>query len=229
MPEKQYIRGWDEDLRPVFFSVADIVDKLESLQCDFQTGRCVIEVPSSALHIRDVVARVVFLSVTGDTIQIDLPMLDSLRARTSLKEQVVLSLKSFDQAVIESVGSVRLRNGTHLHAVSFNFLRMELWEELDEAIIWLTIRAFNAEHLCLRRHFDFVGIDYSVLGMLREPNVKGLARYINTNIGGLKRAPGMPPFGTVSLSRIQCTLDHAGIIKIRGRRRVNQQGRPGTQ
>lgn len=219
MPENQYIEGWDEDLRPRFFSVADILDRLESLQCDFRSGRCVIEVPSSKIRIRDVVARVVFLSATGNTIQIDLPMLESCRAKTSLGERVVLPLKAFDQAEIDSLGNIELSNGTRVHAVNFNFLPAEPWEELDQAIVWLAIRAFKAEHICLRRHFGVVGIDYTVLPMLHEPNVKELARYISDNIASLKRAPGMPPFGFVAQSRIQRTLNRAGITKVRGRRR----------
>ena len=74
-----------------------------------------------------------------------------------------------------------------------------------------------AQQRCYRQLV--VRIDYSILHIMREPNVKDLARYINQHIGDLPRAEGKPPFGFVPTSKIQRTLDIADIGKVRGRRR----------
>lgn len=106
-----------------------------------------------------------------------------------------------------------------MHAVDFDTIKFPAWTDLEEAIIWLTIRAFKAEHMFLRRRRRVIGIDYGILHIMREPNVKELAIFINEHIGTLPRANGKPPFGFVPTATIQRTLDLAGIGKVRGRKR----------
>ena len=112
--------------------------------------------------------------------------------------------------------------------LKFDLVSVPPWTDLDEAIVWLTIKAFQAEHIFLRRYFltrpsenepaffRRVGIDYGILHTLREPNVKDLTRYINKHIGALPREGGKAPFESVAISRVQRTLNIAGIGKVRG-------------
>lgn len=220
MVATRVIKGWDDDCRPIVSNVAEALEKLSSLGCDLEASRCWLEVPASAVGKTALVARLVFLAADGDEIRIDLPMLQGCRARTTQGAPIYLQLEAFDQAEVDARGNVLLRDGRSVHAVNFDTVRFpEPWTDLEEAIIWLTIRAFKAEHIFLRRHFGWVGIDYGILHIMQEPNVKDLARYINEHIGQLPRAMGKSPFGFVPTSKIQRTLDIAGIGKVRGRRK----------
>lgn len=214
------IQGWNEDSQPTINNVAEALERLSSLGCDLEAGRCWLEVPRPAVGRPALVARLFFSSADGDEIRIDLPMLQGCRARTTLGAPIDLLLEDFDKAEVDSLGNLRLRNGRSVHAVNFDTVRFPgPWTDLEEAIIWLTIRAFKAEHIFLRRHLDVVRIDYSILHIIREPNVKELALYINKHIGQLPRAEGKPPFGFVPISKIQRTLDMVNIGKVRGRPR----------
>lgn len=214
------IRGSDDDCQPTINNIAEALEKLRSLGCDLEAGRCWLEVPPSAPGKPALVARLFFSAADGNEVRIDLPMLHRCRAKTTLGAPISLSLEAFDRAEIDARGNVSLRDGSSVHAVTFETVRFpEPWTDLEEGIIWLTIRAFKAEHIFLRRHLHVVGIDYSVLHLMREPNVKELALYINKHIAELPRPDGKPPFGFVPTSKIQRTLDIAGIGKVRGRKR----------
>ena len=109
----------------------------------------------------------------------------------------------------------------------------EPWTDLEEAIIWLTIRAFKAEHIFLRRHFLLSRHEHlpgryqsvaSIMGFstsCASQMSKRSSRYINEHIGQLPRANGKSPFGFVPISKIQRTLAIAGIGKVRGRPRTD--------
>jgi hypothetical protein len=218
MVAMRIIQGWDDACQPTIKNIAEALEKLSSLGCDLETGRIWIEVPPSAPDKPSLVARFVFSAANGDVIRIDLPMLRGCRARTTLGAPIYLSLEAFHQAEVDPLGNVCLRDGSSVHAVNFNTVRFPgPWTDLEEAIIWLTIRAFKAEHIFLRRLHHTVGIDYGILHIMREPNVKELARYINEHIGQLPRAEGKPPFGFIPISKIQQTLNIVGIGKVRGR------------
>jgi hypothetical protein len=67
-----------------------------------------------------------------------------------------------------------------------------------------------------RAEYRWIFIDYSILHILHEPNVKALTHYINEHIGKLPRATGKRPFKPVAISRVQRTLKIAGVTKVRG-------------
>ena len=92
--------------------------------------------------------------------------------------------------------------------------------DLEHAIVHLTIRFLNADHIGFRYIPEpgFWWIDYSRLRELCVQNVKELALYIDCHIGKLPRGDGEPPLGPVSLDKIQRTLSMAGIRKARGRK-----------
>ena len=213
------IQGWDQACQPTIVNMAEALDKLRSLGCDLETGRCWIEVPTTSGEAA-LVARLFFSTAHGlDQALLDLPMLQGCRVWTTLGAPRYVSLEAFDQAEVDGRGSVSLQDGTSVHAVEFDTVTFPKWTELGEAIVWLTIKAFKAEHIFLRRYGPVIGIDYGILHIMREPNVKALAVYINENIRELSRATGKPPFGFVPTATIRRTLDVAGIVKVRGRRR----------
>lgn len=129
--------------------------------------------------------------------------------------------------------SAKLTDGRSVYSVNFDLIQFPTrWTDLEEAIVWLTIKAFKAEHIFLRRHvlarrddlsspleYQVIGIDYSILHTMRESNVKNLTGYINDHIGELPRGNGQPKFGPVSEDKVQQTLNLAGISKIRGPKR----------
>jgi hypothetical protein len=218
MVAMQIIQGWDDACQPTIKSIAEALEKLSSLGCDLEAGRCWITVPPSAPSKPALVARFFYAAANGDEIRIDLPTLQGCRARTTRGAPIYFPLEDFDQAKVDPLGNVSLRDGSSVHAVNFDTVDFPAWTHLDEAIVWLTIRAFKAEHIFLRRQCRWGGIDYGILHIMREPNVKELALYINEHIGQLEPAPGKPPFGFVPVSRIRRTLEIAGIGKVRGRR-----------
>ncbi|MDP2410280.1 MAG: hypothetical protein Q8M26_08330 [Pseudolabrys sp.] len=219
----QVIQGWDSACQPTIRSIDDALRSLRSRGYDFAAGDCRIEVPRSALDRPCGVARLTLTAAADrDDIRVDFPTLRGCRALTTGGTPIDLALEAFDQADVDGLGNVLLRDGRSVHAVTFDVVGYPRWTELDEAIIWLTIRAFKAEHIFVRRHPFMIGIDYGILHIMREPNVKELTNYINEHIGQLPRAEGERPFRTVPISRIQRTLDIAGIRKVRGRRRASQ-------
>ena len=212
------IQGWDEGCRPTIFNIAEALEKLRSLECDLEMGRCWIDVPSSSGQAA-LAARLFFSNAEADQVRIDLPFSQGARTLTTLGTPRYVSLATFDQAEVDPLGNVTLRDGSSVHGVKFDTVMFPEWTDLEEAIIWLTIRASKAEHIFLRRYGHVIGVDYGILHIMREPNVKVLARYINEHIGELPRTGGKPPFGFVSTATIQRTLDIAGVKKVRGRRR----------
>jgi hypothetical protein len=159
----------------------------------------------------------------------DFPLLQAARARTSLEVPCTLPLEALDKAEVDADGNVRLTDGRWVHSLQFEPVEVPgPWTDLDEAIIWLTVKAFGAGHLFVRRHLPFadaqgepgryrcVFIDYSILHTLHEPNVKALTRYINNNLTTLARQPGARPFKRVTISRVRSTLRIAGVTKVRG-------------
>lgn len=218
MAVPRVIRGWDETCRPTIANIAEALEKLRSLGCDFETGRCWIHVPSTSAEA-PLVARLFFSTAKGDEVRLDLPMLQGCRAWTTMGAPRYVPLEALDQSEVDADGNISMRDGTSVHAVDFDTLRFPEWTDREEAIIWLTIQAFKAEHIFLRRYGPVIGIDYGILHIMREPNVKMLARYINDHIEKLPRANGKPPFGFIPAATIQRTLDIAGVRKVRGRKR----------
>ena len=165
-------------------------------------------------------------------VRFDLPMLHGVKARTTLRAPRQLPLEALDRAEVDPLGNVTLTDGTSVHAVNFDLAEFPgPWTDLEEAIIWLTIKAAKAEHIFLRRYFltrpaenepalyRSVGIDYGILHTLREPNVKALTRYINEHIRTLPREGGKAPFQPVTIPKVQRTLNIAGVGKVRGHKR----------
>jgi hypothetical protein len=230
---KGILRGWDDDSQPTVRNLAEVLETLSQHGCDLEAGRLWFEAPptnsSSAL-----VARLLFSSTSENIdVRFDLPLLQGAKARTTLGAPCSLPREILDQAEVDCLGNVRLTDGRWVHAVQFEAVDFPgPWTDLDEAIIWLTIRAFEAEHLFVRRHFPYrrskgepfrygwVFIDYSILHILREPNVKELTRYINEHIQALPRESGKPPFKPVTIPKVQRTLNIAGVRKARGNRQL---------
>lgn len=225
----QIIRGWDDDGQP---TVSDLVGVLEVLRrhgCDLEGGHLWFKV-ATANSSPATVARLVFsAAVTASLTRFDFPLLRAAKARTTLEVSCSLSLEALDKAEVDADGNVCLTDGRWMHSLQFEPVDVPgPWTDLDEAIIWLTIKAFDAERLFMRRHFPFadvegqpakyrcVFIDYSILHTLHEPNVKALTRYINDNIATLPRESGKKPFQRVAISRVRSTLRIAGVTKVRG-------------
>lgn len=217
MARTNIIKGWDDACQPLINNIAEALYKLALLDCDLEKGRCWIEVPSQS---EDAAFSFLFFSAPdGNQIRVDFPLSQRCRAISTLGAPRYLPLRAFDHAEVDSQGNVLLQDGTSVHAVNFEPVTFPKWTDRQEAIIWLTIRAFRAEHIFLRRHEHVVGIDYSNLHILHEPNVKELTRYINAHIGELPRRDGKPRFGCVSIEEVQRTLSIAGVQKVRGPKR----------
>jgi hypothetical protein len=233
MAAKRILRGWDDDSQSIVRNLAEVLETLSRYGCDLEAGRLWFEVPPT-MSPPALVARLLF-SATRDNIidvQFDLPMFHGVKARTTLGAPRNLPVEALEGAKPDSLGNVTLADGTSIHAVNFDLVEFPgPWTDLDEAIIWLTIRAFGKPGLFLRRHFFFrraedkprryrwVGIDYGLLHTMRVPNVKILTRYINAHIGKLPRKGGLPRFAPVPISRVRQTLSIAGVGKVRGHKR----------
>ena len=143
-------------------------------------------------------------------------------ARTTSGARIYFSLNELDGAPLDEDGNVFLGDGRSIHALEFDVLPYpQDFTDLEDAIVFLTVRFLKAESACFRCVAPEVGywaIDYSRVPELRVRNVKELARYIDAYIGSLPRGSGNPPFGPVPLAKIQSTLALAGIQKVRGRK-----------
>jgi hypothetical protein len=156
MVPKQVLRGWDDDSQPTVRNLAEVLETLRRHGCDLETGRLWFEVPP-AISSPALVARLLF-STTGENIDVrfDFPLLQGAKARNTLEAPSNLPLEALDQAEVDSLGNVRLTDGTWVHAVRFDPMDVPgPWTELDEAIIWLTIKASRAELIFVRRHLPF--------------------------------------------------------------------------
>ena len=174
MADPKVFQGWDDACQPTIGNIAEALEKLRSLGCDLETGRCRIQVPATSSKVA-LVARLFFSPAHGDKIRLDLPMLQGCRGWTTLGAPRYVPLEAFDQAEVDSRGNVSLRDGTSMYAVEFDTIKFPEFTDLEEMIIWLTLCAFKVEHMFLRRGpCGVVGIDYGILHILREPNVKDL-------------------------------------------------------
>lgn len=232
MVPKQVLRGWDDGSQPTVRNLAEVLDTLRRHGLDLEDGRLWFEVPFT-MSSPKLIARLLFSAKHDDIdVRFDLPMLHGVKAQSTLDVPRNLPLESLDRAEVDSRGNVTLTDGTSVHAVKFDLVEGPgPWTDVDEAIVWLTIKAFKTEHIFLRRYFPTrpsekepafyrcVGIDYGILHTLREPNIKILTRYINEHIGALSRENGKPPFKPVAISRVQRTLNIAGVSKVRGHKR----------
>lgn len=159
-----------------------------------------------------------FRSAKGGDARFVLPMSRACRVTDTYGSERQVALDRLDGADVDCDGNVQLRDGTYVHAVAFDVLSLHRkLPELEEAIVYLTIRCLNAETTCIRNEYGFMGIDYSTLPALRVPNVKALTRFINATIGEIPRSEGKPAFSNVSIATVQRTLDLVGIQKVRGR------------
>ena len=160
-----------------------------------------------------------FRSMKGDEAVLPLPISAGCWVASTLGDRFPLALDQLDGGEVDWEGNVTLRDRRHVHAVTFDVSPVHFkLPELEENIVYLTIRFLGAERLCIRSEFGFVGIDYATLSQLRVPNVKALTRYVNARLGEIPRKDGLPPFKKVAIATVQRTLDLAGIQKLRGRR-----------
>jgi hypothetical protein len=124
-------------------------------------------------------------------------------------------LSHLDGAEVDSDGNLSLSDGTFVHSVSLDILPLHFeLPELEEAIVYLTIRFLKAPQ-CFRIYENiFFGVDYGELPQLSVPNVKALVLYVNKHIDEYltkkKRV-------TVAAATVHRTLDLVGIRKVQGR------------
>jgi hypothetical protein len=155
-----------------------------------------------------------FRSAKGDDVWFALPISRSCRVLDTLGRRKCIPLEHLNNAEVDCDGNVDLPDGSFVHAVSFEIvpLHYEL-PELEEAIVYLTIRFLGADKHCIRGEDGLpVGIDYSTLPSLRVENVRRLTAYINREIRRLGFSEG------VKLTTVQRTLSLVGVCKARGRR-----------
>ena len=159
-----------------------------------------------------------FRSTKGGDALFVLPTSRACRVTDTYGSERQVTLDRLDGADVDCDGNVQLRDGTYVHAVAFDVVPLHSkLPELEETIVYLTIRYLQAETTCIRNEYGFMGIDYSTLPTLRVPNVKALTLFINATIGEVPRSEGKPAFSNVSLATVQRTLDLVGIQKVRGR------------
>ena len=235
MVPKRIAQALDADGKPTVRNLAEALDALSHLGCDLEAGRVWFEViPTTS---SPTVSASLFYSTTDDGVDLRLvlPLLRGVKGRTELGVPLHLPLEALHLAKVDGRAprsSATLSNGTSVYSVNFDLVQFpNRWTDLEEAIVWLTIKAFKAEHIFLRRHvparrdetspheYRVIGIDYSILHTMRELNVKNLTGYINDHIGQLPRGEGQPRFGSVSEDKVQQTLNIAGISKVRGPKR----------
>ncbi len=236
MAPKRIVRALDADGKPTVRNLAEALDQLTHLGCDLEAGRIWFEVNPGASS--PAVSASLFYSTEQGSVDVRLilPLLRGVKGWTELGAPLSLPLEALHLAKVDGSAarsSAKLTDGRSVYAVNFDLIRFpSRWTDLEEAIVWLTIKAFKAEHTFLRRHvlarrddlsspleYQVIGIDYSILPTMRESNVKSLTGYINDHIGGLPRGNGQPKFSPVSEDKVQQTLNMAGISKVRGPKR----------
>lgn len=236
MIPKRIAQTLDGDGKPTVRNLAEALETLTHLGCDVDAGRIWFEVIPEASS--PAVSASLFYSTEQESVDVRLvlPLLRGFKGRTEFGGPLHLPLEVLHLAKVDgrsARSSATLTNGTSVYSLKFDIVQFSTrWTDLEEAIVWLTIKAFKAEHIFLRRHvlarrddlnsaleYQVVGIDYSILHTMRESNVKNLTGYINDHIGELPRGNGQPKFGPVSEDKVQQTLNMAGISKVRGPKR----------
>jgi hypothetical protein len=218
MPETRIISDpEDSSPRPATRTLVDALEKLrDRKEISEATQLRLLTCPSNDRFAW--FSALSFKSTKGDDVFFALPISQGCRAYDTLGNPVYLTLDRLDDSEVDSDGNILLRDGTHIHAVAFDTLSLHFeLPELEETVVYLTIRYLGAEQRCFRRDDCFVGIDYAALRQLCVPSVKSLARYVNAKIGEIERRDGALPFQNVSLATVQRALDLAGIGKVRGR------------
>ena len=161
-----------------------------------------------------------FRSSKGDQVQFALPISKGCWAISTLGSQQYFTFDRFDGADVDLAGNVELVDGTFVHAVSLDVLPIHFeLPELEETIVYLTIRYLKQEQKCIRMELGSAGIDYSMLHHLRVSSVKELTRYVNRMITAIELGSSVTPFNQISVATVQRTLDLVGIQKSRGRPR----------
>lgn len=224
MAAKRTILGWDNDCKPTIRDIDGALNLLASAGVDIDVG-------SSLLRVRMYpgwapLGYVELVHTTPEREKVGVRFLTSsgCRARTlsdtpiESDTPIKLTLDKLDCAEVSNFGITSLHDGHRLQSVTFETVSYPSWDELDDAIAMLTICIRKAEHICIRRDADVVGVDFAGFRLLQEPNVKDLTRRINERICDLPRPPGKRPFGRVPVSRVQRTLNTLGVHKMRGRK-----------
>lgn len=163
-------------------------------------------------------AALLFRSLKGDNALFSLPFSKGFWATSTLGSRSYMTLDRLHGAEADCDGNVRLQDGTYVHAISLDVMSLHFeLPELEEIIVYLTIRYLKAEAQCFRNDYGFMGIDYAALPHLRVPNVKALTRYVNATIGAIPRRNGAPQFKNIRMATVHRTLDLVHIQKVQGR------------
>jgi hypothetical protein len=222
MPEMRIVRvPRDSSLRPIIRTVDDALDNLANDGEISGDTRLTLLARSDDRGRQPFCAALLFRSSSGDDALFPLPISRGCWAKDTLGDRVHLSLADLDDAEVDCDGNATLRDGRHVHAVTFDVTPVHYkLPKLEENIVYLAIRYLEAEAQCLRNDYGFVGIDYATLPRLRVRNVKALTQYIQAEFGKIPRTEGAPPYRPVSITTVQRTLDLVGIQKTRGRRKL---------
>jgi hypothetical protein len=218
MPDVRIISDRDDSsLRPATRTINDALSKLIE-GGELPAGSKLRLLARSAPGRPTYFSALSFRSSKGDDALFALPISRGCWAINTLGNREYLKLDRLDDAEVDGDGNVELRDGTFVHAVSLDVLALHFeLPELEEIIVYLTIRCLKAEAQCFRNDYGYFNIDYSVLPQLRVPNVKELTSYVNKSIRAVPRRNGMPSFKKVDVATVHRTLDLVHIQKVQGR------------
>jgi hypothetical protein len=160
-----------------------------------------------------------FDSTKGDTVWFALPISRGCWATDTLDRTTHISLDRLDGAEVDSDGNLSLLDGTSLHAIVLDVIPLHVTlPELEEAIVYLTIRFLNAKECFLTYENIFFGIDYSALPNLSVASVEKLVSYMNEHINDVMKSDSQT---TIKAATVRRTLQTVGIRVARGRPRSN--------
>jgi len=209
LPDVRIISDRDDSSpRPATRTINDALSKLveeEELPIGSRLRLLARSAPGRPTHF----SALFFRSSKGDDALFALPISIGCWVTNTLGNRHYFTLDRLDDAEVDCDGNVELRDGTFVHSVSFDVLALNFeLSQLEEFIVYLTIRYLKAQRHCVRIDHGFIGIDYSTLPQLRVSNVKLLTRYVNEEFERLARKKG-PPFPTgksASLPSIECLI-----------------------
>jgi hypothetical protein len=192
-------------------TIADALNRLMSEgQLSVGTDLLLVTIPYPGQ--RTVFPALRFRSLKGDEAIFSLPFSRACWAAGTLGERFRLPIEALDNAKVDCDGNVTLRDGRHFHAMEFDVVPLHhKLSELEETIVFFTIRYCKASKQCLRDDFGFIGIDYATLPQLRVRNVEALTNYINARLNKMPRKSGASPFKKVSVTAIKRVLSLTGI------------------
>ena len=216
----------DSTPRPATRSIADAIAILIRLG-EMGPGSRAQLVASKSDSCRSYFSALSFKSLKGDQVYFALPISKRWHCTDTGGLRISVQPDHLHNASVDEDGNIELRDGGFVRALTFDVLHCHFdLPELEEAIVYLTIRYLGAEEKTIRvlpRIRDaagkpcILGIDYAKLPELCVPSVKVLTRYINGHLGKVPRKNGATPFNKVSVAAVHRTLDLVGIRKNRGR------------